>query len=489
VDFLKEWNMTNAYTRRDFLAGLGASAATFALTHRLWAADSARPNILLITADDMDYHSLGVTGCKVPDITPNIDALAKQGMLFTQAHVTAAVCQPSRSALMTGRFPHRNGAMGFEPIDPKTPTLEQSLNKAGYLNGIMAKVGHLAPRECFMWDLVVDALELGEGRDAGLYYKLCTEYFNRARTEGKPFFLMANSQDPHRPFAGSGGEKATAEKRKVAFPGATRTYRPEEVTVPDFLPDLPDVRKEIAQYFTSVHRCDETVGQILRALKESGMEENTVVFFMSDNGISQPFAKTNCYKVSTQTPLIVRWPGKIKPGARNTDDLVSGIDFMPTALDVAGIKQIEGMDGRSYLPLLEGRKDAGHDKVFTFLFETSAKKEFPIRCVRTKRYSYIYNAWSDGETTFQNEPMGGLAWKAMVAAAPNNKQVAERVDFYLHRVPEEFYDLEADPGERKNLITDPKYKDQVAKMRAEMLRMMESTKDPILDKFRKQIGG
>jgi len=480
--------MTNGYTRRDFLAGLGASAATLALTRQLWSADSSRPNILLITADDMDYHSLGVTGCKVPDITPNIDGLAKEGMLFTQAHVTAAVCQPSRSALMTGRFPHRNGAMGFEPIDPKTPTLEQSLNKAGYLNGIMAKVGHLAPKECFPWDMIVDANELGQGRDPALYYKFSKEYFERAKTEGKPFFLMANSQDPHRPFPGSAGEKNPPGKRKdLAFPGVTRTYKPEEVTIPDFLPDLPDVRKEIAQYYTSVHRCDETVGQILRALKESGLEENTVVFFLSDNGISEPFAKTNCYMVSTQTPLIVRWPGKIKPG-RNDDDLVSGIDFMPTVLDVAGIKQVEGMDGRSYLPLLKGQKEAGHDKVFTFLFETSAKKAFPMRCVRTKRYSYIYNAWSDGKTTFQNEPMGGLAWKAMVAAAQTDKKVAERVDFFLHRVPEEFYDLESDPGERKNLIADPKYKDHLTTMRAEMLKMMESTKDPILDKFKQQIG-
>ena len=478
--------MTNGYTRRCFLAGLGASAATLALSPYISA--ESRPNILLITADDMDYHSLGATGCKVTNITPNLDALAKQGVLFTQAHVTSAVCQPCRSVLMTGRFPHGNGAMGFEPINPEVPTLQQALNKAGYLNGIMAKVGHLRPQECFMWDFVADAKELGQGRDPDLYYKSSKQFFERAKAEGKPFFMMANSQDPHRPFAGSAGEGATAEKRKIAgFPGASRTYKPEEIAIPDFLPDLPDVRKEMAQYYTSVHRCDEIVGQVLRALRESSLEENTVVFFLSDNGISEPFAKTNCYMVSTQTPLIVRWPGKIKPG-RNDDDLVSGIDFMPTVLDIAGIKQVAGMDGRSYLSLLKGQKEAGHDKVFTFLFETSAKKEFPMRCVRTKRYSYLYNAWSDGKTQFQNEPMGGLAWKAMVAAAPNDKEVAERVDFFLHRVPEEFYDLESDPGERKNLIADRKYKEQIATMRAEMLDMMESTRDPVIYRFRKQIG-
>lgn len=479
--------MTNGFTRRDFLAGLGASAA-LALAPSLRAADSPRPNILLLTADDMDYHSLGVTGCKVPDITPNLDALAKQGMLFTQAHVTLAVCQPSRSVLMTGRFPHRNGAMGFEPINTEVPTLQQSLHKAGYLNGIMAKVTHLRPKECFPWDMEVDANELGQGRDAALYYRFSKEFFDRAKTEGKPFFLMANSQDPHRPLAGSTGEKNPTGKRKgIEFPGVSRTIKPEEAAIPPFLPDLPDVRKEIAQYFTSVHRCDGIVGQVLRALKESGQEENTVVFFLSDNGISQPFAKTNCYKVSTQTPLIVRWPEKIKSGTQNDDDLVSGIDFTPTVLDICGQKQIDGVDGRSYLPLLKGRKEVGHDNVFTFLFETSAKREFPMRCVRTKTYSYIYNAWSDGKTQFQNEPMGGMAWKAMVAAAATDKEIARRTDFFLHRVPEELYDLESDPGEKKNLAADPKHKDQLSKMRSEMLKMMESTKDPILDKFRRQI--
>lgn len=483
--------MTNQCTRRDFLAGVGASAASLALSRCASASESPeqRMNILLITADDMDYHSLGVTGCKVPNITPNIDALAKAGMLFTQAHVTIAVCQPCRSVLMTGRYPHRNGAKGFEPIDPKVPTLQQSLNKAGYFNGIMSKVGHLAPRDCFMWDYVADAKELGQGRDPALYYKYSREFFDRARTEGKPFFLMANSQDPHRPFAGSAGEGPTAEKRKIAgFPGVSRTCKPSEIDVPDFLPDLPDVRAEMAQYFTSVHRCDEAVGEILRALKESGQEENTVVFFLSDNGISIPWAKTNCYLHSTRTPLIVRWPGRVKAGVRNEDDLVSGIDFAPTVLDICGAGQIDGVDGRSYLPLLKGRTQDGRDKVFTQFWQTSARKDFPMACVRTKGYSYIYNSWSDGETQFLNEPMGGMAWKAMVAAAPGDKKIAERVDFFLRRTPEELYDLESDPCEEKNLVADPKHKDRLAAMRAELLQMMESTKSPILDQFRKQIG-
>ena len=472
--------MDSKCTRRGFMAGMGA----LALSPRVFA-EKQKPNVLFITVDDMDYGSLGVTGCKVPDITPNIDKLASEGMRFEQAHVTSAICQPCRSVLMTGRYPHRNGAMGFEPINADTPTLEESLHAAGYMNGIMAKVGHLTPQPKFCWDWIADAKELRQGRDPKLFYKYSKEFFEKAKSEGKPFFMMANSQDPHRPFPGSAGEKANKNKD---FPEVSRTYKADEITVPPFLPDgIPDIRTEIAQYFTSVHRCDEAVGQLLRSLKESGMEGNTLVMFISDNGISMPYAKTNCYMCSTSTPLIVRWPGRVKPEALNHHDLVSGIDFMPTILDACGVEQVKGMDGRSFLPLLEGGSQGGRDKVFTFISETSAKNEYPMRCVRTGKYSYIYNAWPDGKTVFKNEPQSGLTFKAMKAAGEKDGKIAEQVKFFLYRTREELYDMEADPIELHNLAADEKYKPEIEKMRSELLQMMVSTNDPILPKFKEQV--
>ena len=476
--------MNNKCTRRDFLAGLGAASMGLALSPRIFAEDQ-KPNVLFITADDMDYASLGVTGCKTSDITPNIDALAARGMRFEHAHVTSAICQPCRSVLMTGRYPHRNGAMGFGPINADTPTLEESLRAAGYMNGIMAKVGHLAPQPKFCWDTVIDAKVLRQGRDPQLFYKYAKEFFEKAKSEGKPFFLMANSQDPHRPFPGSEGEKANTKKD---FPEVSRTYKADDITVPPFLPDgIPDIKTEIAQYFTAVHRCDEAVGQVLRALKESGMEENTLVMFISDNGISMPYAKTNCYLASTHTPLIVRWPGKIKAGSINRHDLVSGIDFMPTILEALGQKSVSGMDGRSFVPLLEGKSQDGRDKAFTFINETSAGNEYPMRCVRTEKLSYIYNAWPDGNTVFKNEPQSGLTFKAMQAAGKTDSKIAERVKFFLYRTREELYDLEADPVELHNLAADEKHKPEIEKMRAELLQMMISTKDPLLEKFKEQV--
>jgi N-sulfoglucosamine sulfohydrolase len=480
-------------TRREFMAQAGMAAAGLALAPCAFGAEEKRLNVLLITADDMNYDSLGVTGCKVADISPNIDKLAAQGMRFENAHLAIAVCQPSRSVLMTGLYPHRNGAMGFEPIKTDVPTLEESLHAAGYLNGIMAKVSHLAPKPKFCWDFVVDAKELSNGRSPEAYYQRSKEFFDKAKAEGKPFFLMANSQDPHRPFPGAERKIPKAKAKAAGDEGAgfdkvSRTYKAEEIAVPGFLPDLPDIRTEIAQYFTAVHRCDETVGQILRALKETGQEESTVVFFLSDNGISMPFSKANCYRTSTRTPLMVRWPGAVKPGAVNKDAMVCTTDFTPTVLEIAGLKQIKDVDGRSFLPILKGGKQDGRDEVFTVFNETSARNEYPMRCVRTKKHSYIWNSWVDGKTVYQAEGMSGLTFAAMRKAAATDPKVAERVKMCQLRAVEEFYDLDADPNEMHNLIADPERKSMIDKMRADLLRSMVKTKDPLLGAYRKQIG-
>ena len=195
------------YSRRDFLKLTGVSTACLVVGGVQAAKKNKRPNILLITADDMNYDASGAYGCKIDDITPNIDRLAAQGMKFTSAHVTIAVCQPCRESLMTGRYPHRNGAEGFHPIDKSVPTLQEQLQKTGYLNGILGKNSHLAPKEKYCWDYYIETAQLGQGRDPKLYGQFAKAFFDKAKTENKPFFLMANSHDPHRPFAGSDQEK------------------------------------------------------------------------------------------------------------------------------------------------------------------------------------------------------------------------------------------------------------------------------------------
>ncbi|MHC4440194.1 MAG: sulfatase family protein [Planctomycetota bacterium] len=474
-------------TRRRFLktAGLGSVLLAAGRLSALGAdRQQKRPNILLITADDMNWDAPGCFGGKTPDITPNIDRLAAEGVRFEHAHITIAVCQPSRSVLMTGRYPHRNGAEGFQPINTSVPTLQEQLNKAGYLNGILGKVTHLAPLEKFKWDMVEDYKDLGYGRNPELYYKYAKDFFQQTSRQKKSFFLMANSHDPHRPFHGSEQEQKKFAKVLKDIPAPSRIYKDEEIEVPGFLPDIPDVRKEITQYYSSVRRCDDTVGAVMRALHESGQSGNTLVMFLSDNGMALPFAKTNCYLHSTRTPWIAAWPGRIKSGVVDKQHFISGIDFMPTALDAAGVDFPGGMDGTSFLPVLLGKKQPERDKVFTQFHQTSARNRYPMRCVQSHRFGYIFNPWSDGQRVFKNESQSGLTFNAMKAAAKKDESVAERVKLFQYRVVEEFYDFKSDPDGLNNLINDPDYKEEIDKLRKEMIDLMKKTNDPALNSLK-----
>lgn len=451
-----------------------------------------KPNILLITVDDMNYDSLGCTGCKVNNITPHIDRLASEGFRFKHSHVTISVCQPSRSVLMTGRYPHRNGALGFEPIDNDVPTLQEQLKSVGYINGIIGKEWHLAPAEKFCWDTYIRTFnkENGMGRDPDIYYKYSMQFFQKAKKANKPFFLMANSHDPHRPFPGS-----RHEREKFGFNTDTLyTYKPEDVTVPGFLPDIPDVRKEIAQYYSAVHRADQTMGQVLKALEDSGFYHNTLVMFLSDNGMAFPFAKTNCYLTSTRTPWIIRWPGKIKPGTVEDEHMISGIDYMPTILDVLSIPCADGLDGESFLPVLLGENQNNRNDVFTVFNKTAAAKKskeffgksprhYPMRCIQNKQFGYIYNAWSDNKTPFINESQSGLTFNAMTKFSNENPYIRDRVRFFQYRVKEEFYDFENDPDALVNLIDKPEYQKEIEKMRRKLSVKMKSSFDPLSKQF------
>ena len=448
-----------------------------------------KPNVLLITVDDMNCDSVGAFGCGVDNITPNIDRLATEGLRFEHGHVTIAICQPTRAVWMTGRYPHRNGALGFDPITRGVPTMLEALHQNGYLTGILAKVPHVVPTRHAAFDVIVRSANLGTGRDPALYHRHALEFFERSKKDGKPFFLMANAQDPHRPFAGSAQESGRKNRKNATrIPGVSRTYRPNEIAVPGFLPDIPAVRKEIAEYFTSVHRADEVVGGVLKALSESGLDEKTLVMFVSDHGMPLPFAKTNCWRHSTRTPWIVRWPGVVKPASVDDSHFVSGIDLAPTILNAVGLKPLPGADGRSFMPLLKGETQQGREHVFTHINRTAGKREFPMRSVQNERFGYIFNAWAaSGTTVFRNESQSGLTMKAMIAAAKDDPLIASRVKHFLYRQVEEFYDYQNDPDALHNLIDDPQYREETAYFRQLMLRYMQTTEDPQSKAFRELV--
>jgi N-sulfoglucosamine sulfohydrolase len=445
-------------------------------------------NFLLITADDLEWSTVGVYGSEVENITPNIDRLASEGLRFTNAHVNIAICQPSRQSLMTGRFPHNIGAPGFQPIADDVPLLQESLKSAGYLNGSIGKTRHLQPTERFGWDLGPDAdnpgegiwmHHLGNGRDIGLYKNYMTEFLQLARNKEQPFWLMLNTHDPHKPFYGDGGEA-------FDYP-VSRVYSPEEIEVPGFLPDLPDVRGELARYYTSVRRADDIVGAILKILEDEGFLENTLVMFISDNGSSFPYSKSNAYLNSTKTPWIIRWPGRIAPGSVDTAHFISGIDYMPTVLEAAGLKQVQNVDGTSFLPLLEGDGQPWRTSVFTEINTPFSGISLHMRAIQNKDFGYIYNPFY-GHEEVDIEGNDGPTWAAMVEAGKSDPDIQKRVELFSKRVPEELYHYKTDPDALMNLIAVPAYADVLDEMRQELANEMTRTDDFMLESFERKFG-
>jgi len=435
-------------------------------------------NILLITADDLNADSLGCYGCPVAEISPNIDKFSSGALRFENAHVTVAICQPSRGVLATGLYPHHSGIMGFMHTQKNIPTIMETLGDKKYLTGVVGKVDHSTPKADYKWDFAHYRNELGDGRSPQKYYKFCTEFFKKCRDENKPFYFMVNSHDPHRPF------HITKQKLTKQIENPSRQYQPKEVEVPGFLPDLKGVRDEMSYYFNSVKRLDDTFAKIMQALEESGFADNTAVFFLSDNGIAVPFAKCNAYLSSTRTPLLVRVPGASK-GIVDKDHFVSGIDFFPTVLDILGLKAIESLDGESFLPLLHGQTQKNRDKVFTQIDSKAGHAAVPMRCVQDRQFGYIFNAWSKGDHYYRNANEG-LSMKAMQEAAKTNPEIAARVKLFRYRVPQELYDLKNDPDCLHNLIDNPKYRQQLIQKQKELEEWMINTKDPLLASFNKR---
>ena len=456
-------------------------------------------NIVLFTVDDMNWDTPGCFGGPA-EVTPTIDAFATEGIRFTNGHVTIAVCQPSRSAMMTGRYPHRSGALGFMPIDDDVPVLTDVLHDAGYRCGIIGKLTHIAPVERMRWDHAVDQQALNQGRDPVRYAEETRRFIADSLAADRPFFLMANAHDPHRPFHGSPSEAATYTTEQLdTIADPSHVFKSGDWPVPGFLPDLEEIRIEVAEYLSSSRRADDVFAATLAELDAAGVADDTLVIFLSDNGMAFPYAKTNCYLHSTRTPWIVRWPGRVPAGVVDETHFVEGIDITPTILDALDLPVPAGVDGRSHLGVLQGRSQAGRDRIVTVFHENvfaaihrrkgedPSPAQFEMRCVQDARWGYIWNAWSDGEKRFFNESQTGRTWAAMLAAAGDDTFVAKRSEFYERRTPEELYDFAADPDALVNLIDDPAAAETVAALRARLHAWMQRTDDFLRSRYESEI--
>ncbi|QGY45630.1 sulfatase-like hydrolase/transferase [Maribellus comscasis] len=447
-------------------------------------------NVLFLTLDDMGYGTSGAEGCKVPDITPNIDALASQGILFTHGYVSVPMCGPSRAAMLSGRYPHCSGIMGHGVQPPdfweeplvKTPALSTYLHDFGYKTGAILKNGRCGNQT---WDVKYQELPFGVGfhdRNPNSFYERTKAFIAASKETGKPFFLYANPIDPHRPWVNTQGEKNARQQWNSLheYPAPNRSYTSNEVEIPECLPDLPDVRTNLVPYYEALHRGDECLGSILKALEESGEADNTIIVFLSDNGMATPAAKNTLYQHGVRTPVIIKLPGKIKTGVVDEKSVVCAIDLLPTILEALQLPAIKGIEGYSVYDVATGKKEkTDREYAFTsfdYWGDSKEKDFYPQRSIINKEFCYIWNPYVE---RFKGEKRIPLNWVDVIASSiSENLKLAARTEFLRKRPVEEFYDLSNDPGCWNNLINDEQYADKIKEFKAYLKKEMMQTNDP-----------
>ncbi|VGO20695.1 Choline-sulfatase [Pontiella sulfatireligans] len=438
-----------------------------------------RPNILLVLSDDHSVPHLGAYGdvnCTRLNLTPNLDDFAEQSMRFTRAYTAAPQCAPSRISIFAGRSPVGISSTRFaQPARPGTPFVTDLLRAAGYWVGLDGRHQHLdgqnkdAPH-------VTETLEQ-LGMRGPLFESRFDHFVRGAKTKGeylknvpgmfgavldevpadKPFFLYFGFNQPHRKW---GDDHEGID--------------PAELKLPGDWPDLPEVRLDYSRYLAEVRDLDIGFGMIMKVLAERGLDKNTLVFFMGDNGEALLRGKGTLFSRGLNVPLMVRWPGKVQPGSVS-DVLISGIDLAPTMLSAAGVAPDEGMTGQDFKPLLLDQAFEGQEQIFgerSWHFGPITRTDgFDLsRSVVTKRYNFIYNGIPERSYTPVDMAKKNVAWEAIKAAHQEGhlEGVHERIFFQNPRPIFELYDLEKDPFELNNLAGQAAVADVEVAMREKL---------------------
>lgn len=431
------------------------------------APGDPRPNLLLCVADDWAWPHAGSGGDPVVQ-TPNFDRLAREGVLFTHAFSAAPSCTPSRAAILTGQAPHRlaegGNLHGFLP--ERFPVYPDLLEQSGYVVGLKGKgwgPGNFKAG--------------GRNRNpAGPSFASFDEFLKTVPGE-KPFCFWFGSQDPHRPYEKGAGLKAGMD--------------PAKVRVPAYLPDTPEIRSDILDYYTEVQRFDQDVGSVLQALTASGRATNTLVVITADNGWPFPRSKANLYDSGTRQPLAVRWLAKFA-GGRTQDAFVTLADLAPTFLEAAGLKPPAEMTGQSLLPLLAGLNQEGRKAVFVererHANVRAGDLSYPARAIRTREFLYIRNfrpaRWpaGDPEKWVAVGPFGDCDGSPSKEFILDRREEPEFAKFFqlgfAKRPAEELYVLANDPHQIVNVAEQKSYAGVKKKLRSELDRWMKETADP-----------
>lgn len=431
------------------------------------AAPAERPNILFAVADDWSYPHAGVYGDRCVR-TPTFDRLAKDSVLFTHVFCVSPSCTPSRGAMLSGQTIHRleDGGNLWGSLPKRIAVYPDLLESAGYVVGLTGKGWGPGDFKPGGW----------KRNPAGPTFKGFAEFLKTVPAD-RPFCYWFGSRYPHRPYPEGSGAKSGL---KLA-----------DVTVPPYLPDTPEVRSDILDYYLAVQRFDEELAQLLTTLAGSGRAANTMLVIIGDNGWPFPRAKANLYDAGTRLPLLVRWPAQIK-GGRRLDDFISFTDFAPTFLEAAGLTPPAEMTGKSFLDLLRGQPAQGRDRVYLARERHANVRKgdlsYPVRGVRTRSFLYLRNLrperWpaGDPETYFAVGPFGDIdpgPAKELLLTRRDDKAIKRFFDLACAKRPaEELYDLATDPYQLTNVAGQPQYAEAQRTLRADLDRWMAETGDP-----------
>lgn len=440
--------------------------------------DNSRYNIVVFLTDDQSINSLGCYGNSVIK-TPNIDKLAKNGVMFTNNFSNSSSCSPNRSVILTGLQNHTNGMYGLTNEHPfnfstfnDVTSLPTILQNAGYSTAIVGKI-HIRPKSVYNFD---EELATGQSHN---HFQMVEASKNFIKKVSKPFFLFYCTTDPH--VGGGKVEDSPYKPDRFAnldegYPGITPIkYSPDEVLVPDYLPDIPETRAELAQYYQAVSRLDQGLGMLIKMLKEEGVYDNTVIIFASDNGHAMPMCKVTLYDPGVHLPLIVSSPNQKNKGLLNKA-MVSFVDLAPTILDFAGVKfKPEDFHGRSFKQILETENPIGWDEVYgseTFHLITWY---YPRRMVRNKHYKLIRNiAWQLEDPAAREYHS---TWQGVIKSGM--KVYGKRkIEDCIHHPEFELYDLKQDPYEINNLANSPEYEFVFKDLLHKLDSFQQVTNDP-----------
>jgi arylsulfatase A-like enzyme len=423
------------------------------------------PGVVIFVADDWSADFAGAYG-DPSTRTPAFDRLGREGVLFRSAFATAPVCAPSRASLLTGRPPHALGeaASQWGRFPDSVATYPEMLLAAGWAAGHVGKGWGPGP-------LAGGALD-----PAGPAFQDLAAFLADAAAD-RPFHVWVGSRRPHRPFRPEGALRA---------PGA-----PDVGFRPPHLPDLPEIRDDLAEYGRQVEALDRELRDVLRALARDGRDARTTVVVTSDQGMPFPRAKADVYDAGVRVPLLFRPPEAVRPGAV-VESLADLSDVAPTLLGIAGLPAPPGAAGSDLGAVLRGERDAVRDAVFVERERHNAARPgllgYPVRAVRTREHLYVLNLRSDrgpaGEPTFPAPDAG----YADVDPSPTKDRLLRGADdpalatafarAFARRPAEELYDVARDPGQLRDLARDVEFAAVRDALRARLAAWMEAHGDP-----------